>query len=210
MWNWAGEMRLPRVVCLSRMDREEGDFGPAVDALGAALESVLTPIQIPIGAQSNFRGVIDLLSMKAWMFEGDKGAISAEEIPNDVQADADAYRERLIEAIAETDDELLTRYLEGEELSAEAVESALGSAVASAKIFPVQFISASQALGVQPVLDAIVGLLPSPGSRPEVVGMNPKNQEEVRRRPDATEPFSARVFKTVDSQAGKLSLFTLQ
>lgn len=207
LWNWAGEMRLPRVVCLSRMDREEGDFGAAVDALGKALGSTLTPIQIPIGAQNNFSGVIDLLSMKAWTFEGDKGAISPEEIPEDMQADADVYRERLIEAIAETDDDLLTRYLEGEELSAEAVERVLGSAVASTKIFPVQFISASQALGVQPVLDAIVRLLPPPGSRPDVVGMNPKTQEEVTRRPDVTEPFSARVFKTVDSQAGKLSLF---
>ena len=207
MWNWAKDMNLPRIVCLSRMDREEGEFGAAIDALNSALETTLIPIQVPIGSQADFRGVVDLLSMKALIFQDDKGQVKAEDIPADVQGQADEYREKLIEAVAETNDDLLTRYLEGEELSADEITQALSEGVAAAQIFPVLCISGSQTLGIQPVLDAIVDLLPSPASRPSVTCTNPKNHEEVERGPDPATPFTARVFKTVDSQAGKLSLF---
>ncbi len=207
MWNWARDMNLPRIVCLSRMDREEGEFGAALDALNSALETTLTPIQMPIGSQADFRGVVDLLSMQALMFQGDKGEVSTEAIPGDLQAQADEYREKLIEAVAETNDDFLTRYLEGEELSADDITHALAEGVAAARIFPVLCISGSRTLGIQPVLNAMVDLLPSPASRPSVTCTNPKNQEEVERSPDPTAPFTARVFKTVDSQAGKLALF---
>ncbi len=207
VWNWAKDMDLPRIVCLSRMDREEGEFGAAIDALNSALETTLTPIQIPIGSQADFRGVVDLLSMQALMFQGDKGEVSVETIPADLQGQADEYREKLIEAVAETNDDLLTRYLEGEELSADDITHALAEGVAAAQIFPVLCISGSQTLGIQPVLNAMVDLLPSPASRTSVTCTNPKNQQEVERSPDPTAPFTARVFKTVDSQAGKLALF---
>ena len=105
LWNWAKDMQLPRIVCLSRLDREEGEFGAAIEALNSALETTLTPIHIPIGSQAGFRGVVDLLSMKALMFQGDKGAVKAEAIPDDLQGQADDYREKLIEAVAETDDD---------------------------------------------------------------------------------------------------------
>ena len=207
LWNWAKDMQLPRIVCLSRMDREEGEFGAAIDALSSALETTLTPIHIPIGSQADFRGVVDLLSMQTLMFQGDKGEVTTEAIPGDLQEQVDDYREKLIEAVAETNDDFLTRYLEGEELSAEDITQGLREGVAAAQIFPVLCLSGSQTLGIQPVLNAMVDLLPSPDSRPSVVCTDPKTQESVERSPDPTAPFTARVFKTVDSQAGKLALF---
>ena len=207
LWNWAKDMQLPRLVCLSRMDREEGEFGAAIDALNSTLEATLTPIHMPIGSQAGFRGVVDLLSMKALMFQGDKGEVTDEAIPDDLQSQADDYREKLIEAIAETDDDLLMRYLEGEELSVEDITQGLSAGVAAARIFPVLCLSGSQTLGIQPVLNAMVDLLPSPTSRPGMTATDPKTHEEVERSPDPSAPFTARVFKTVDSQAGKLALF---
>ncbi|MCY4386256.1 MAG: elongation factor G [Desulfurellaceae bacterium] len=207
LWNWAKDMQLPRIVCLSRMDREEGEFGAAIDALNSALETTLTPIHIPIGSQADFRGVVDLLSMQTLMFQGDKGEVTTEAIPAALQEQADDYGEKLIEAVAEINDDLLTRYLEGEELSVEDITQGLREGVAAAQIFPVLCLSGSQTLGIQPMLNAIVDLLPSPDSRPSVVCTDPKTQESVERSPDPTAPFTARVFKTVDSQAGKLALF---
>ena len=134
--------------------------------------------------------MVDLLSMKALMFQGDKGEVKAEAIPDDLQGQADDYREKLIEAVAETDDDLLTRYLEGEELSADDITQGLSAGVAASQIFPVLCLSGGQTLGIQPVLDAIVDLLPSPASRPSVIATNPKTHEEVERSPDPTAPFT--------------------
>jgi elongation factor G len=189
------------------MDREEGEFGAAVEALNGVLETSLTPMHLPIGSQADFRGVVDLLSMQALMFQGDKGEVRAEAIPAELQGQADDYREKLIEAVAETNDDLLTRYLEGEELSVEDITQGLSEGVAAAQIFPVLCLSGSRTLGIQPVLNAMVDLLPSPASRPSLACTDPKTQEAVERSPDPTAPFTARVFKTVDSQAGKLALF---
>ena len=207
LWNWAQDMQLPRLVCLSRMDREEGEFGAAIEALNGVLETSLTPMHLPIGSQADFRGVVDLLSMQALMFQGEQGEVRAEAIPAELQGQADDYREKLIEAVAETNDDLLTRYLEGEELSVEDITQGLSEGVAAARIFPVLCLSGSQTLGIQPVLNAMVDLLPSPASRPSLTCTDPKTQETVERGPDPTAPFTARVFKTVDSQAGKLALF---
>lgn len=209
MWAWAEELQLGRVVCLSRMDREEEEFGTAVGALGAALETTLTPIQIPIGSQADFRGVVDLLSMKALMFEGEQGGVTVEDIPADMQAQADEYREKLIETVAESDDDLLMRYLEGEELAAEEITAALSKGVAAAQIFPVLCISGGRTLGIQPVLDVVVDLLPSPVSRAAISCTQPGKPDHVERGPDPAAPFTARVFKTVDSPTGKLSLLSV-
>ena len=206
LWNWAKDMSIARIVCLSKMDREEGEFGQAIAALGSALETTLVPIQIPIGAQADFRGVVDLLTMKALIFEGDNGAVTTEDIPSEVQGQVDEYREKLLEAVVETNDDLLTRYLEGEELSTDEITQALRAAVASAQIFPVLCVSGGQALGVQPVLDAVINLLPSPAARAPMTGTNPKTQEEVVCAPDPDAAFAARVFKTLDSPTGKLSM----
>ena len=206
VWAWARELQLARVVCLTRMDREEGEFGAALDALGMALETTLTPIQVPIGAQADFRGVVDLLAMRALVFEGEQGGVTVEDIPGDVQALADEYREKLVETVAETDDDLLMRYLEGETLAAEEIAAALAQGVAAARIFPVLCVSGGRTLGIQPVLDTVVDLLPSPAARAAVACTRPGTADEVERGPDPDAPFAARVFKTVDSPSGKLSL----
>ena len=209
LWGWANELQLPRLVYLSRMDREEGSLQKALDEMSKTLETKLVAVQVPIGAQANFRGVVDLLSMKALIFQGDTGAVKEENIPADVQGEADEYREKLVEAVAEMDDELLARYLEGGEISTAELKQALREGVVSARLFPVFCGSGSRCAGGHPLLDAIIDYLPSPADRPAVHGTNPKTHEAVERKPDVTAPFTARVFKTVDSSAGRLSVFVV-
>src|SRR5581483_3897407 len=125
LWRWANELQLPRLVYISRMDREEGSLQKALDGMSKTLETKLVAVQVPIGTQANFRGVVDLLNMKALTFQGDNGAVKEETIPAEVQGEADEYREKLVEAVAEMDDELLTRYLEGGEISTAELKQAL-------------------------------------------------------------------------------------
>ncbi len=209
LWGWADELKLPRLVFISRMDREEGSLQKALDGMSKTLEAKLVAIQVPIGAQANFRGVVDLLSMKALIFQGDNGAVKEEAIPADIQGEADEYREKLVEAVAETNDDLLARYLEGGEISTAELTQALRDAVVSAKLFPVLCGSGSRCAGIQPLLDAVIDYLPSPADRPAVQGTNPKTHEAVERKPDVAAPFMARVFKTVDSPTGRLSVFVV-
>ena len=209
LWGWADELQLPRLVYLSRMDREEGSLQKALDGMSKTLEAKLVAVQVPIGTQANFRGVVDLLNMKALMFQGDNGAVKEESIPAEVQGEADEYREKLVEAVAEMNDELLTRYLEGGEISTAELKQALREGVISARLFPVFCGSGSKCAGVQPLLDAIIDYLPSPADRPAVHGTNPKTHEAIERKPDPTAPFTARVFKTVDSPTGRLSVFVV-
>ena len=209
LWGWADELQLPRLVYLSRMDREEGSLQKALDGMSKTLEAKLVAVQVPIGTQANFRGVVDLLNMKALMFQGDNGAVKEESIPAEVQGEADEYREKLVEAVAEMNDELLTRYLEGGEISTAELKQALREGVISARLFPVLCGSGSKCAGVQPLLDAIIDYLPSPADRPAVQGTNPKTQEAIERKPDPAAPFTARVFKTVDSPTGRLSVFVV-
>jgi elongation factor G len=209
IWGWANDLGLARLVCISRTDREEGALAQALAEMTKTLDAKLVPIQVPIGSQANFRGVVDLLSMKALIFQGDNGAVQEQDIPSDVQGEADEYREKLVEAVAETNDDLLSRYLEGGEISVQELKQALREAVVSSKIFPVLYTSGLRGAGIQPLLDAIVDYLPSPADRPVVTGLNPKNHESVERKPDPAAPFSARVFKTVESPTGKLSVFVV-
>jgi elongation factor G len=209
LWGWANDLGLARLVCLSRMDREEGTLEKALGELGRVLDAKLVAIHVPIGAQTNFRGVVDLLAMKAFMFQGDNGAVQEQDIPAEIQGEAEEYREKLIEAVAEMNDDLLTRYLEGEEISSQELKQGLRDGVVSGRLFPVLCGSGSRAAGIQPLLDAVVEYLPSPADRPAVVGTQPKTHESVERKPDAAEPFAARVFKTLDSPTGRLSVFTV-
>ncbi|HXG22468.1 MAG TPA: elongation factor G [Methylomirabilota bacterium] len=210
LWGWANDLGLARLVCISRADREEGSLEQALTELTRTLEAKLVPIQTPIGAQANFRGVVDLLSMKALMFEGDKGAIQEQDIPDEAQGEADEYREKLIEAVAEMNDDLLTRYLEGGEITPQELKQGLREGVVSGRLFPVLYVSGLRGAGIQPLLDAIVDYLPSPAERPAVTGANPKTREAVERKPDPAEPFSAQVFKTLESPTGKLSVFVVR
>jgi elongation factor G len=209
LWEWANELKLPRVIYLTRMDREEGTLATALDEMGKTLETKLVAVQIPIGAQANFRGVIDLLTMKALLFQGENGAVREDAIPMEMQAEADEYRDKLVEAVAEMDDDLLTRYLEGGEITTAELKDALRQGVVSARLFPVLCGSGLRGMGSQMLLDAIVEYLPSPADRPAVSGTHPKTHETVERAPDPNAPFSARVFKTVDSPTGRLSVFTV-
>jgi len=209
LWEWANELQLPRIVYLTRLDREEGTLAQALDEMGKVLETKFVAIQVPIGAQANFRGVVDLLTMKALLFQGENGAVKEEAIPTEMQAEADEYREKLVEAVAEMNDDLLTRYLEGEEISTAELKDALRQGVVSVRLFPVLCGAGLRGVGSQPLLDAIVEYLPSPVDRPAVVGSHPKTQEKVERNPDPSALFSARVFKTVDSPTGRLSVFVV-
>ncbi|MGE0825663.1 MAG: elongation factor G [Candidatus Binatia bacterium] len=209
MWGWANELQLPRLMYLTRLDREEGSLQMAIDSISKTLETSLVAAQVPIGTQANFRGVVDLISMKALMFQGDNGAVTEENIPADVQGEADEYREKLVEAIAETNDELLTRYLEGGEISAAELKQALRDAVVAARLFPVFCGSGLRGAGGQSLLDAVVDYLPSPADHSTIRGTNPKNHEELEWQRNGSTPFSARVFKTVDSPTGRLSVFVV-
>lgn len=209
LWGWANDLSLPRLVCLSRMDREEGSLEKALTEMNKVLEAKLVAIQTPIGSQANFRGVVDLLSMKALLFQGDNGAVQVQDIPAEAQAEADEYREKLIEAVAEMNDDLLTRYLEGGEINPEEIKQGLREGVVSGRLFPVLWVSGLRAAGIQPLLDAIVDYLPSPPDRQPKMGTHPKTHEPVERKPDPAAPFSARVFKTEDSPTGRLSVFSV-
>jgi len=209
LWGWANELQLPRLVYISRMDREEGSLQKALDGTSKTLETKLVAVQVPIGTQANFRGVVDLLNMKALIFQGDNGAVREENIPAEVQGEADEYREKLVEAVAEMNDDLLTRYLEGGEISTAELKQALRDGVVSARLFPVFCGSGLRCAGIQPLLDAIIDYLPSPADRPTVSGTNPKTKETAERKPDPAAPFTARVFKTLDSPTGRLSVFVV-
>lgn len=206
VWGWANLLQLPRLVCLSRLDREEGSLETALGGLRDTLEGQFVPVQIPIGSQADFSGVVDLLSMKALMFSGDNGAVEEQDIPAEVQGEADTRREQLVEAIAELDDDLLNRYLEGEDITTDELQQGLAKAVAAAQLYPVLCVSGGQCAGIQPLLDALVAYLPSPDQTPAVTGKHPKSQDDEERAPDPAAPFSARVFKTLDSPTGRLSL----
>jgi elongation factor G len=209
LWGWANDLGLARLVCLSRVDREEGSLETALREMGKILDAKLVAIQVPIGSQASFRGVVDLLSLRALIFQGDNGAVQEQDIPADVQGEVDEYREKLIEAVAEMNDDLLTRYLEGGEISTQELKQGLREGVVSGRLFPVLCVSGARGAGMQPLLDAIVEYLPSPADRPAVTGLQPKTQETVERQPDPAAPFSARVFKTLDSPTGRLSVFVV-
>lgn len=207
LWGWANDLRLARLVYLSRMDREEGTLEKAMAEMSKVLEGKLVAIQVPIGSQANFRGVVDLLSLKALIFQGDNGAVQEQDIPAEVQGEVDEYREKLIEAIAEMDDDLLTRYLEGGEIAPQELKQGLRAGVVSGRLFPVLCGSGLRVTGIHSLLDAIADYLPSPAERQPRTGVHPKTHEAVERQPDPAAPFSAQIFKTLESPTGKLSVF---
>jgi elongation factor G len=208
VWRFAHDYELPRLIFVNKMDRERANFMRALGDIEKALGITPLPLQLPIGAEHNFKGVVDLLSQKAYVYKPDgSGKFEVQDIPADLRAEADKYREKLIEAIVETNDELLTTYLEGGELKGQQLEEALREATITSQFVPVVYGSAIQNIGIQPLLDAMVNYLPSPADRPVPQGVGRQGKPE-KRRPEAKEPFSAQVFKTVvDQHVGKLSLF---
>jgi elongation factor G len=208
VWEYADEFNLPRLLFISRMDRERADFEKAVESIRERLGKKVTLCFLPIGAESAFTGVVDLTSMKAYTYDDQKKIAKAIDIPSDMAETVQKYRDVLIEDIAETDDELMNKYLEGGELSAEDLQAGLRKGVVSGALIPVVCGSAMKNLGIHPLLDIIVRYFPSPVDRGNVSGKKPGTGEEETRLPEESAPFSALVFKTIaDPYAGRLTLF---
>jgi elongation factor G len=207
LWGRAEQLALPCVGFVTKMDRENADYETALKEAADILRAKPVPVQLPIGTAESFRGVVDLIGMKALIPQPD-GSMKEEAIPADLADDAKAAREKMIEAAAETDDALVEQYLESGELSAEQLTQALRTAVRECRFMPVLFGSGTKIIGIAPLLDFIVDYTPSPAERPAAVGEDPKTNEPVERAASPSAPASAIVFKNVvDPFSGKLSVF---
>lgn len=207
LWGAANDRGLSRLLFISKMEREKSNIREGVEAILKALEAKGVFLQLPIGAEEQFKGVVDLVHMKACLFFGDGPKFLQTEIPEDLKKSAAEMRTQLIESVAETDDALLEKYLEEGSLSAEELQKAIREATLGGRIFPILFGSALRLAGVPQLLDAIVDYLPSPLDEGEAEGKNPVTGEVEKRPPDPNAPLSAYVFKTmIDPFAGKLSI----
>ena len=209
VWRQATTYGVPRIVFVNKMDKTGADFLYSVGTIHDRLQANAHPIQLPIGAEDLFEGVIDLVEMKAIYNEGSVGENLVEkEIPAEYQDQAEEYREKLIEAVAEFDEDFMEKYLGGEEITIDELKAAIRKATLSVEFFPVVCGSAFKYKGVQPMLDAVVEYLPSPLDVPAIKGVNPDTDEEVERHSSDEEPFSALAFKVMtDPFVGKLTFF---
>ena len=209
VWRQATTYGVPRIVFVNKMDKTGADFLYSVGTIHDRLQANAHPIQLPIGAEDQFEGVIDLVEMKAIYNEGSVGENLVEkEIPAELQDQAEEYREKLIEAVAEFDEEFMEKYLGGEEITVDELKDAIRKATLSVEFFPVVCGSAFKYKGVQPMLDAVVAYLPSPLDVPAIKGIDPSTDEEVERHSSDEEPFSALAFKVMtDPFVGKLTFF---
>lgn len=201
VWNYADELNLPRIALVNKMDRENADFASVVADMRDRFGAGVVPIQLPIGAQDSFKGVIDLVNLKAYIYKGSQ--FTEAEIPSEYQDKALEARQLMVESAAEADDDLLAKYLEGEELSEDEVRLGLVKGVSLGKIYPVLCGSAFKNIGIAQLLDAAITYIPSPQFR-EIKGLHPVTKATLERK--VTDPFSALVFKTTaDPFVGRLS-----
>ena len=209
VWRQAEHYQVPRIAFINKMDTTGADFLNCVDMMKDRLQANAVAIQLPIGAEADFTGIIDLITMKAETYGDDLGKeINVVEIPDDMKEEAEKYHQIMIEAVAETDDELMMKYLDGEELTIEDIKTAIRKATVTNKMFPVLCGSAYKNKGVQMLLDAVVDFMPSPLDIPAVKGTNPDTEEEEERPADDNAPFSALAFKIMaDPFVGKLAFF---
>ncbi len=206
VWKFANEYNLPRVVVVNRLDRERADFYRTFESLARRLKGRVVALQIPVGEEAGFKGAVDLVKMKAVTYAGGKPAEG--EIPGDLSDRVKEYREKLVEAAAETDDELLNKYLEEGSLGEPEMLRALRAGIAAGKLVPVVCAAAAKNMGSGPLLDLIVESLPSPADRGGVAGTDVKAKQAGTRAPDPKAPVTALVFKTLsDPHIGRLSLF---
>jgi elongation factor G len=209
IWRYANEFEVPRVVFINKMDKDTANFSRAVGELEKFFETEAIPLQIPIGSGDSFTGIVDLIKMKAYTFNA--GETEESEIPADMRSEAEEYRKRLVEKIAESDDTLLEKYLEGTELSDDELTKGIREGSLTRRFIPVTCGSAVKNIAIPHILDNVLLCLPSPLEMSRISpikGKNPKDGKEVERKPLKTEPFSAYVFKTIaDPYAGKLSIF---
>lgn len=209
VWRQADKYGVPRIAYINKMDRIGADFLNGVDMIKTRLGANAVPVQLPIGSEENFKGYVDLVRKKAIIYIDDLGTKSDEcEIPGEMLADVEHYREKLIEAVSESDDELIMRYLEGEELTEEEIKRGIRKATIAVKIIPTFCGSSFKNKGVQALLDGVVDYLPSPLDVPPIAGYNPEKDMEEVRKSDDNEPFSALAFKIMtDPYVGKLTFF---
>ncbi|MBQ7756103.1 MAG: elongation factor G, partial [Oscillospiraceae bacterium] len=209
VWRQADNYKVPRMAFVNKMDIMGADFYNVVDMMKDRLKCNAIPIQLPIGAEDDFKGLIDLLEMKAYIYNDDKGMdIDVVDVPADMLDKAEMYRSELVEAIAENDEELMMKYLEGEELTIEELKKGLRAATISLAITPVLCGTAYRNRGVQKLLDAVIDYMPSPLDIPAIEGVNPTTEEADCRHASDEEPFSALAFKiATDPFVGKLCFF---
>ena len=209
VWRQADHYNVPRMIYINKMDIMGANFYNVVDMVHERLRCNAVPIQLPIGSEADFRGIIDLLEMKADVYYDDLGKdMRVEEIPEDMRAEAEEYRTQLLEAVADFDDEIMEMYLEGEEIPTEMIKAAIRKATTQVKFVPIVCGTSYKNKGVQKLLDAIVDYMPSPLDIPPITGTVPKTAEVEHRSADDSEPFSALAFKIMtDPYVGRLAFF---
>ena len=212
VWRQADKYNIPRIAFVNKMDRTGADFFRTVEMMEERLGANAIPVQLPIGSAEQFTGIVDLISMKGQIWNvsaasGRDGSLIQEtDIPREMEEMAHEYRERMLESIADSDEELLLKYLDGAEISPEEIKTGLRNGVVTGKIVPILCGTALKNKGVQPLLDAIVSYLPAPTDVPPVVGFHPQTEEDEVRRANESDPFCALAFKiTTDPHVGKLT-----
>lgn len=209
VWRQADKYGVPRMAYVNKMDILGADFYRVVDMMKTRLGANAVPVQLPIGYEDCFKGYVDLVEMKAVVYTDDLGKTSeAADIPEDMQDKVDEYRQQLLDAVAESDDELMMKYLEGEELTVEELKMGIRKATIACKMTPVLCGSSYKNKGVQPLLDAVIAYMPAPTDVPAIKGINPDTEAEDERAADDSLPFSALAFKIMaDPYVGKLAFF---
>ena len=209
VWRQADHYNVPRMIYINKMDIMGANFYNVVDMVHERLRCNAVPIQLPIGSEADFRGIIDLIEMKADVYYDDLGKdMRVEEIPEDMRAEAEEYRTQLLEAVADFDDEIMEMYLEGEEVPTEKIKAVIREATTQVKFVPIVCGTSYKNKGVQKLLDAIVDYMPSPLDIPPITGTVPKTDEVEHRAADDSAPFSALAFKIMtDPYVGRLAFF---
>ncbi|HEY5426845.1 MAG TPA: elongation factor G, partial [Candidatus Tumulicola sp.] len=208
VWRQANKYKVPRIIFVNKMDRMGADFFNVVEKIRERLGGRAVPIQVPIGAEDNFKGVVDLFTMKKVVYTDDAGStMASEEVEGELRELAMKWRQALIEAIAEQDDELLEMFFDGKELPMDRMKAALRRATIEGTVLPMLCGSAFKNKGIQPLLDAVVDYMPSPIDAKRIVGKDPKTGDEMVRQPDDAEPFCALAFKIATDPYGNLTYF---
>jgi elongation factor G len=209
VWRYAAEQGLPRVVVVNRMDRERASFARTLESLEKSFGRGIVPVAIPLGEEKEFVGVVDLLAGRADVYQDDQsGGFQQVDIPGEMKAAATQAMSKLVEMVAETNEVLMEEFFENGTLGHDDLVKGLRAALMAGRLFPVFPASALRNVGMQPLLDDIIDLMPAPADRGAVNGLDPVSQTEISRRPASEEPFSALVFKTLaDPHAGRISLF---
>lgn len=207
LWRLARNAEVPRFVLINKLDRERADFHAVLEQLSDKLGSGFAPVELPLGEEHNFHGIVDVLTEKAYRYEDGKVG-SQEDMPADLKAEVEQLHTQILESVVETDDDMLERYLGGEDISPSEIAKGLHNGVCDGAIFPVLVGSATKLIGLDRLADMIVEMAPSPVERGSVTGAQPGSEEPIERKISPDEPLSAFVFKTIsDPYVGRISLF---